>query len=129
MSVALNHTIVWCTDQQTSARFLTDMLGLPQARRFLHFLVVDLANGVSLDYYQRDGHIEPQHYAFLVSDAEFDRILARIQERGLPYWADPGRQQANQINRHWGGRGVYFHDPDKHLLEAITKPYGSEDEL
>ncbi len=61
----LNHTIVWCSDQRSSADFLTSILGLPEARRFLHFLVVDLQNGVSLDYYQKEGKVAPQHYAFL----------------------------------------------------------------
>jgi catechol 2,3-dioxygenase-like lactoylglutathione lyase family enzyme len=56
--------------------------------------------------------------------AEFDQIFGRIQERGLAYWADPGRSQKGEINRHFGGRGVYFDDPSGHLLEIITKPYG-----
>jgi catechol 2,3-dioxygenase-like lactoylglutathione lyase family enzyme len=64
----LNHTIVWCSDQQRSAEILTRILGLPPARKFFHFLVVDLSNGVSLDYYQKDGPVSQQHYAFLVSD-------------------------------------------------------------
>ena len=119
----LNHTIVWCTDKQGSAEFLTGILGLPPARPFFHFLVVDLANGVSLDYYQKEGPVSPQHYAFLVSDAEFDAGFARIQAQGLDYWADPARIQPGAINHHFGGRGVYFADPDGHLLEIITTPY------
>jgi catechol 2,3-dioxygenase-like lactoylglutathione lyase family enzyme len=125
----LNHTIVWCSDKLRSADFLTDILGLPPARTFLHFQVVDLANGVSLDYYQKDGAVSPQHYAFLVGDDEFDAAFGRIQARGLDYWADPARTQAAQINRHFGGRGVYFPDPDNHLLELITKPYGDPAQL
>jgi catechol 2,3-dioxygenase-like lactoylglutathione lyase family enzyme len=125
----LNHTIVWCTDKQRSAGFLRDILGRPPARTFFHFLVVDLDNRVSLDFMQKDGHVAPQHYAFLVSDAEFDAAFARIEERGLDYWADPARTQPGQINRHFGGRGVYFRDPDDHLLELITRPYGAADEL
>jgi catechol 2,3-dioxygenase-like lactoylglutathione lyase family enzyme len=125
----LNHTIVWCTDKQRSSAFLTEVLGLEPARPFLHFLVVELANGVSLDYFQKEGRVSPQHYAFLVSDEEFDAAFGRIEARGLDYWADPGRTQAGEINRHWGGRGVYFADPDDHLMELITKPYGSGSEL
>ena len=120
----LNHTIVWCSDKQRSADFLTGILGLPPARTFFHFLVVDLKNGVSLDYYQKDGAVSPQHYAFLVSDEEFDSAFSRITEDGLDYWADPARTQSDQINTHFGGRGVYFADPDGHLLEIITRPYG-----
>lgn len=125
----LNHTIVWCSDKQRSADFLTNILGLPPARTFFHFLVVDLKNGVSLDYYQKDGAVSPQHYAFLVSDEEFDAGFARIEALELNYWADPARSQPGQINHHFGGRGVYFEDPDKHLLELITRPYGAETEI
>jgi catechol 2,3-dioxygenase-like lactoylglutathione lyase family enzyme len=125
----LNHTIVWCSDKQRSADFLTDILGLPPARTFFHFLVVDLKNGVSLDYYQKEGPVAQQHYAFLVSDEEFDAGFERIEGQGLTYWADPARSKPGEINRHFGGRGVYFADPDGHLLELITKPYGSENGL
>ena len=125
----LNHTIVWCSDKQASSQFLTDILGLPPARTFFHFLVVDLSNGVSLDYYQKDGPVSPQHYAFLVGEEEFDAAFGRIEERGLEYWADPARSQPGRINHHFGGRGVYFPDPDNHLLELITKPYAAEGEL
>ena len=129
MAVQLNHTIVWCTDQRRSAAFLAEMLGRPPARRFMHFLVVDMDNGVSLDFYEKSGDIALQHYAFLIDEAEFDAVYARIRERGLAHWADPARTKPGEINRHWGGRGVYFQDPDGHLLEVITRPYGSESEL
>ena len=125
----LNHTIVWCSDKQHSADFLSQILGCPPARAFFHFLVVDLDNRVSLDFFQKDDDVSPQHYAFLVSDAEFDAAFSRIEARGLDYWADPARTQPGQINRHFGGRGVYFRDPDDHLLELITRPYGAEDAL
>lgn len=125
----LNHTIVWCSDKQASAGFLTEVLGLPPARPFFHFLVVDLSNGVSLDYYQKEGSVSTQHYAFLVSDEEFDAAFDRIKDRKLDFWADPARTQTGQINRHFGGRGVYFADPDGHLLELITRPYCSEGQL
>ena len=125
----LNHTIVWCSDKRRSAEFLTDILGLPPARPFFHFLVVELKNGVSLDYYQKDGPVSPQHYAFLVSDEEFDTGFARLQEQRLAYWADPARSKPGEINHHFGGRGVYFADPDEHLMELITRPYGAEGQL
>jgi catechol 2,3-dioxygenase-like lactoylglutathione lyase family enzyme len=125
----LNHTIVWCSDKQRSATFLTDILGLPPARPFFHFLVVDLQNGVSLDFYQKEGPIARQHYAFLVSDEEFDAGFERITSQGLSYWADPARTQSGEINHHFGGRGIYFFDPDEHLLELITRPYGAENAL
>ncbi|WP_114951449.1 VOC family protein [Sphingosinicella terrae] len=129
MSALLNHTIVWCRDRDTSAAFTADMLGLPPPRRFLHFRVVELGNGVSLDFMEKEGEVARQHYAFLVEESEFDAVMMRLNERGLTFWADPARSRPGEINRHWGGRGVYFEDPDGHLLEAITRPYGSEEAL
>lgn len=126
MGVQFNHTIVWCNDKRTSAAFLTEILGLPPARPFGPMLVVLLDNGASVDFYDQEGDIAPQHYAFLIGDDDFDGVVARIRERGLTYWSDPGRQQAGEINHHYGGRGLYFEDPDGHLLEVITRPYGSE---
>jgi catechol 2,3-dioxygenase-like lactoylglutathione lyase family enzyme len=125
MSARLNHTIVWCSDQEKSAGFLTEILGLPPARRFMGFLVVDLANDVSLDYLPAESEpIALQHFAFLISEEEFDAALPRVKKLAKEIWADPARKQRGRINHHFGGRGVYFEDPDGHLLELITKPYG-----
>ena len=124
MAVQLDHTIVWCRDQQVSANFMADVLGLPAPTRFGPFLIVEAANGVSLDFHDVDGEIESQHYAFLISEDEFDQIFGRIKERGLDYWADPAKSRPGQINHNDGGRGVYFDDPDGHFLEVITRPYG-----
>lgn len=125
MSVQLNHTIVWCRDKQKSAAFLTEILGLPSPVRFGPMLVVQLNNGVSLDFYETDSEISSQHYAFLTGEDDFDQIFARIRDRRLQHWADPGRHHTGEINQNDGGRGVYFEDPDGHLLEVITRPYGS----
>jgi catechol 2,3-dioxygenase-like lactoylglutathione lyase family enzyme len=124
VSVQLNHTIVSCRDQQQSAAFLSGILGLPPATRFGPFLVVAADNGVSLDFAETSRQIAAQHYAFLVGEEEFDAALGRIREQGLPYWADPGQTQRGVINRRDGGRGLYFEDPNGHLLEIITQPYG-----
>ena len=125
MSVELNHTIVWATDKHASSAFLTEILGLPDATPIYGFIAVEVANGVTLDYQTRAGPIEAQHFAFLVSEAEFDEIFERIQARDLDHWADPMQRQLGEINHDDGGRGVYFPDPDGHLLEIITRPYGS----
>jgi catechol 2,3-dioxygenase-like lactoylglutathione lyase family enzyme len=125
VSVQLNHTIVSCRDQQRSAAFLTGILGLPAATRFGHFLVVAADNDVSLDFAETSGDITSQHYAFLVGEEEFDSAFGRIREQGLDYWADPGKTRRGEINRRDGGRGLYFDDPDGHLLEILTRPYGS----
>jgi catechol 2,3-dioxygenase-like lactoylglutathione lyase family enzyme len=125
MAVQLNHTIVAARDNRASAAFLTEVLGLPAAVPYGPFQVVEVANGVSLDFITTTGEIAPQHYAFLISEEEFDEIFGRIRERGLAHWADPAKRRAGEINHHDGGRGVYFDDPDGHFLEIITRPYGS----
>lgn len=125
MPVQLNHTIVHAKDGAASAGFLAEVLGLASPRRFGPFVVVDADNGVSLDFLSTDEPFLVEHYAFLVTEPEFDQIFGRIQARGLTYFADPHAQRPNQINRHDGGRGVYFHDPSGHVLEIITRPYGS----
>ena len=125
MTIALNHTIVWCRDHRASAGFLTDLFGLPAPVAWGPFMIVELANGLSLDYHDTDGDIASQHYAFLVSEDEFDAIFGRIKGRRLSYWADPGQTRRDEINRHDGGSGLYFEDPDGHLFEIITRPYGS----
>ena len=83
------------------------------------------ANDVSLAYHDVDGVIASQHYAFLITEDEFDDVFGRIQARGLDYWADPALAEPGEINHNDGGRGVYWFDPDGHLLEVITRPYGS----
>lgn len=125
MGVKLNHTIVHSRDKRASAAFLADILGLPDPVPFGPFLGVETGNEVTLDFMNDADEIRPQHYAFLVSEAEFDEIFARIRGRKLNYWADPGQHQLNQINTRDGGRGLYFEDPDGHLLEILTRPYGS----
>jgi catechol 2,3-dioxygenase-like lactoylglutathione lyase family enzyme len=125
MRAQLNHTIVWCRDQEVSSAFLADMLGRPAPSRFSHFHVVELDNGVSLDFAASEGKIATQHYAFLIGEADFDAVLGRIHAKGLDHWADPFRRRPGEINHNDGGRGVYFPDPDGHLLEVLTRPYGS----
>lgn len=125
MPVQLNHTIVWSADRTKSARFLAALLGLPEPARFWHFEVVQLGNGVGLDFADAEGPIQSQHFAFLVSEADFDAIFNRIVEQGLVYWADPMRSRPGEINHADGGRGVYFPDPNDHLMEVITQPYGA----
>lgn len=125
MAVALNHTIVHARDKQASATFLASILGVAAPTPYGPFLVVQVDNDVSLDFMQSaDPH--PQHYAFLVGEDDFDAIFGRIRERDLPYWADPFHRLPGAINTNDGGRGVYWDDPDGHILEIITKPYGSE---
>lgn len=125
MAVQLNHTIVAARDKEASAVFLAELLGLPEPAPFGPFMTVQTANDVTLDYIDSPGEITSQHYAFLVSESEFDEIFDRIREQGLTYWADPRHQRSGEINTNDGGRGLYFDDPNGHNLEIITRPYGS----
>ncbi|MGW6025562.1 VOC family protein [Streptomyces sp. NPDC055099] len=126
MSIELNHTIVTATDKKASAQFLADILGLKVSPQYGPFIPVEIPNGVTLDYVDSDGRpITPQHYAFLVSEDEFDTIFGRIKDAGLTHWADPYHKVVNEINNNDGGRGVYWDDPDGHSLEILTRPYGS----
>ncbi len=124
MAVTLNHTIVHARDPAATARFLTEILGLPAAKQLGHFTVVQVGD-TSLDLLQTDERISSRHFAFLVDEDEFDAIFERLRARALPYWADPFHREPGRIN-HWDdGRGLYFDSPDGHNLEIITRPYGS----
>ncbi|GAA1512174.1 VOC family protein [Dactylosporangium maewongense] len=126
MSVQLNHTIVAARDKETSAGFLAAMLGVPVGRRFGPFVPVEVSNGVTLDFADTgDRPVTAQHYAFLVSEPEFDAIFGRIKQAGVAYYADPHHDQPQEINHRDGGRGVYFDDPSGHNMEILTRPYGS----
>ena len=128
MAIKLNHTIVHSRDPRKSANFLSSLFRLAKPRPFGPFLDVEVGNEVTLAFLDADGmDIQMQHYAFLVSEKEFDQIFGRIKARKLRYWADPGQKREGKINRHFGGRGVYFEDPSGHLLEIITRPYGAEE--
>jgi catechol 2,3-dioxygenase-like lactoylglutathione lyase family enzyme len=119
---ALDHTIVWSTDRARSAEFLAHVLGLEVGRPTEPFLPVRLGNGVVLDFAERPEAPAAQHYAFRVSEAQFDAAFVRVVDAGIPYWADPLREQPGEINHTNGGRGVYFADPDGHNLELLTVP-------
>ena len=125
MAIRLNHTIVRARDKRESAGFLTEILGLQPATSYGPFLVVQLDNDVSLDFADDHGEPHSQHYAFLVDESDFDDIFARLKARGLPYWGDPFRRRPGEFNTNDGGRGVYWEDPNGHLLEIITRAYGS----
>lgn len=124
MPAQLNHTIVLAQDKHATARHLVEILGLADPAAYGPFVVVQLANGVSLDVADDHGTPHPQHYAFLVSEDEFDAIHARIVERGLEWWADPSHRRPGEVNTRDGGRGIYWNDPNGHNLEILTVPYG-----
>ncbi|MPZ28428.1 MAG: VOC family protein [Micromonosporaceae bacterium] len=126
MPVELNHTIVAARDSRAAAEFLATVLGLAVGPPYGPFLPVETSNGVTLDFMDSGGaEITSQHYAFLVSEEEFDAIMGRIHQAGITFYADPGHRHAGEINRNDGGRGAYFADPNGHNLEIITRSYGS----
>lgn len=128
MSIELNHTIIHSRSHRESADFLAHLLDLEAGPESGPFIPIPLGNGVTLDFATIPAElITPQHYAFLIGDAEFDAALQRIQEAGITYYADPHLKQPGEINRHDGGRGLYFMDPSGHVMEIITRPYGYEE--
>ena len=124
MTVYFDHHIVPSTDKDRAARFYADILGLPEPRTEGPFAAVDLGNDVALYVAGWETRVTPLHYAFLVSEAEFDAFYARLTERGLGHWADPHCRLPQQVNHDDGGRGTYFRDPDGHLVEVLTTRYG-----
>lgn len=127
MAVQLNHHIVHSRDPEASAQLLTELLDLPAPTRFGPFIVVQAANDVSLDFMetQEEKYLVPNHYAFLVSETEFDDVWRRIKDRGIDFYADPAGRKKGETNHHFGGRGLYWAGPDGHWMEIITRPYGS----
>lgn len=126
MPVELNHTIIEARDQDAEAYFLTEVLDLPTPVRFGPFLVVATANGVSLDVMASEDSEAPaaQHYAFLITEEEFDAVDRRLQSLAVTTYADPGFREPG-FNRGDGGRGMYFRSPSGHNLEVLTRAYGS----
>jgi catechol 2,3-dioxygenase-like lactoylglutathione lyase family enzyme len=114
MSVVINHIVVHCHNKEASASFLADILGLPEPTTFHRFQVVRLDNGATLDFLDSpDNEIVWEHFAFLVDESDFDAILSRIKMRNVQFWAEP-----------FGS--LYFKDPNNHLIEILTVPYGGE---
>ncbi|WP_331771709.1 VOC family protein (plasmid) [Embleya sp. NBC_00888] len=123
-TVLLNHTAVYAKDRRQAAEFLASILGLEVGTPLGPFLPVDLGNGVTLDYYEKnDEPIQSQHYAFLVPDDRFDAMIARLEALGVTYYADPGHSRPDETNDWFGGCGAYFEDPNGHNMEIMTRPY------
>ncbi|MET9319207.1 VOC family protein [Streptomyces sp. NPDC003038] len=129
MSVELNHTIVHSRDNRESAEFLAHILGLEVGTEWGPFIPVATSNGVTLDFATIPAEsITVQHYAFLLSEEEFDVAFEKIQAAGIAYFADPHGKHPGEINHNDGGRGVYFPDPTGHGMEIITRPYGYQED-
>ncbi len=124
MSIVLNHTIVPAHDKAESAKFFAEIFGLEVGPPMGPFAPVRVNDSLTLDFDDRQQvrqHVDWHHYAFQVSEEEFDTILARIQAAGIPYGSGPMSLDDGQINHRRGGRGVYFRDPNGHVLELLTR--------
>lgn len=120
MTIMLNHTIVPAHDKESSARFFAHVFGLSYEGPAGHFAPVKVNETLTLDFDHADS-FESHHYAFHVSDEEFDGILSRVQGLNIPYGSDPWHTEDRQLNAWNGGRGFYFRDPNRHLLEVMTR--------
>jgi len=121
MSAQLDHTIVPARDKHESARFLSEILGLPEPVAMGPFVAVAIDHDLTLDFADTDDEIRPVHFAFRVTDPEFDEVFDRVTERALPYWADPRRSRPGEVAQRGAGRGFYFEDPSGHYLEVLTR--------
>ena len=120
MAIILNHTIVPAHDKEASARFFARIFGLKYQGPAGHFAPVQVNDTLTLDFDNSD-QFEHHHYAFHVSDAEFDAVLERVKAEAIPYGSGPFSREDMQLNTRRGGRGVYFDDPDGHILELLTR--------
>jgi catechol 2,3-dioxygenase-like lactoylglutathione lyase family enzyme len=120
MAIKLNHTIVPAHDKEASARFFAQIFGLTYEGTMSHFAPVRVNDELTLDFDNADS-FESHHYAFHVSDEEFDAIFQRVQEAAIPWGSDPWSKENRQLNKRKGGRGIYFCDPNGHVLELLTR--------
>ena len=119
--IILNHTIVPATDKEVSARFFADIFGLKYEKSNGHFAPVRVNDTLTLDFDDDADRFDKHHYAFHVSDSEFDAILVRVKDAGIPFGSDPWNLENMKLNSWNGGKGVYFRDPDGHILELMTR--------
>jgi catechol 2,3-dioxygenase-like lactoylglutathione lyase family enzyme len=119
MTIYLNHTIVPARDKEESAHFFARIFGLEYEGPVSHFAPVRINDELTIDFDNWD-QFERHHYAFKVSEVEFDGIYSRMLNEGIVYGSGPRSAEDLTINHHHGGRGFYFRDPNGHLLEVLT---------
>lgn len=122
MEITLNHTIVPSKDNVESAKFYEKIFGFEFIKEWGHFAVVKVNSTLTLDFDTRN-HFSKNHYAFKVNDQQFDVILERVKFDNIIFGSGPYSNDDGKINNRYGGRGVYFKDPNGHLLEILTKDY------
>lgn len=129
MPVTFNHAIVFAHDKQQSASFFASLFDLPEPVAWGPFVSVQLDQGCLVQFVDADFEIQPQHYAFLVTEDNFDGIYRRIVDGGIEHWAEPQMSRPGMFNTNHGGPGVYFRDPTGHNLEALTSPHDGSSEV
>ncbi|KYJ85977.1 bleomycin resistance protein [Sulfurovum riftiae] len=122
MEITLNHTIINAKDNVASAKFYERIFGFTFIKEWGHFAVLKVNSTLTFDFLTKE-KFSKQHYAFKVTEAQFDAIFERIRQENIPYGSDPYDRENGTINHHYGGRGVYFPDPNGHILEIITADY------
>jgi catechol 2,3-dioxygenase-like lactoylglutathione lyase family enzyme len=120
MTIMLNHTIVPARDKVAAAKFFADIFGLKRGRTD-HFSPVRINKTTTL-LFDDDKKFDSHHYAFHVSNREFDAILCRIKKAKIVFGSAPWNLEDGKLNDWNGGRGVYFQDPNGHVLELMTVP-------
>ena len=120
MALTLNHTIVPAHDKIASAEWFARLFGVQFSGTQGHFAPVQVNETLTLDFDNAE-RFEPHHYAFHVSEEEFDAILGRVKAAGVAYGSEPSAQDNGQINTRRGGRGVYFRDGNRHSWELLTR--------
>ena len=128
MEITLNHTIVPSHDRLESAKFYERIFGFEFVKEWGHFAVLKVNSTLTFDFMNKED-FNWHHYAFKVSDEEFDTIFKRVEEEGLDYGSGPRSLDNGEINHDYGGRGVYFKDPNGHILEILTVDYDISQEL
>jgi len=121
MTITLNHTIVPARDKVAAAKFFARIFGLRYNGRSEHFAPVRVNKALTL-LFDNDKSFDAHHYAFHVSKVEFAAIMKRIEKAGIPYGSAPWSLDDGKLNDWGGGKGVYFKDPNGHVLELMTVP-------
>lgn len=121
MAIMLNHTIVPARDKAAAAKFFADIFGLKRGRSG-HFAPVRINKSLTLLFSDEDRKFESHHYAFHVTKREFDAILGRVKKANIAFGSAPWSLEDGELNDWNGGRGVYFRDPNGHVLELMTVP-------
>lgn len=128
MAILLDHATVAAADRKAAARRLAEILGVPWAEEtgIGPFSAVYVSDALTLDFDQADGPFPVCHYCFRVGEADFDAIVGRLKGLRISYRSTPHGPTDHQVNHLFGGRIVYWNEPDGHVWEALTVSYARQ---